>query len=200
MYIPRNWEFGQAFSKLRNFGVGLNPQTPPWVRQWPAPCPGCFTPGKDPVPIVQEVGWAPELVWTCAKNLSPTGILSLNHLAHSQALYWLSYPANKFKNVITIITTFRRNLLPLVHLHTPPPTPYIQTCFTQHCTLKNIFVSQGSYNREQKYDWWYKKSQYKEYSGWGPQQKHSCEMPYVTLKEVPLIVCTPLEIKLMTCM
>jgi hypothetical protein len=22
MYIPRNWEFGQAFSKLRNFGRG----------------------------------------------------------------------------------------------------------------------------------------------------------------------------------
>ena len=23
-----------------------------------------FTPGKDPVPIVQEVGWAPGQVWT----------------------------------------------------------------------------------------------------------------------------------------
>jgi hypothetical protein len=23
-----------------------------------------FTPGKDPVPIVQEAGWAPGLVWT----------------------------------------------------------------------------------------------------------------------------------------
>jgi hypothetical protein len=22
MYIPRNWKFGQAFSKLRNFGGG----------------------------------------------------------------------------------------------------------------------------------------------------------------------------------
>jgi hypothetical protein len=31
---------------------------------WSAPCPGRFTPGKDPVPIVQEVGWAPGLVWT----------------------------------------------------------------------------------------------------------------------------------------
>jgi hypothetical protein len=25
---------------------------------WSAPCPGRFTPGKDPVPIVQEAGWA----------------------------------------------------------------------------------------------------------------------------------------------
>jgi hypothetical protein len=31
------------------------------------------TPGKDPVPIVQEAGWAPEPVWTCAKNLAPAG-------------------------------------------------------------------------------------------------------------------------------
>jgi hypothetical protein len=30
MYLPRNWEFGSAFSKLRNFGGGgLNIPTPP---------------------------------------------------------------------------------------------------------------------------------------------------------------------------
>jgi hypothetical protein len=30
MYIPRNWEFGSAFSKLRNFGGGgVNSPTPP---------------------------------------------------------------------------------------------------------------------------------------------------------------------------
>ena len=33
------------------------------------PRPGRFTPGKDPVPIVQEVGWAPGPVWTDAENL-----------------------------------------------------------------------------------------------------------------------------------
>jgi hypothetical protein len=31
MYIPQNWDFGEAFSKLRNFGGGLN--SPPRVRQ-----------------------------------------------------------------------------------------------------------------------------------------------------------------------
>jgi hypothetical protein len=41
---------------------------------WSAPRLGHFTPGKDPVPIVQEAGWDPGLVWTCAKNLAPTGI------------------------------------------------------------------------------------------------------------------------------
>ena len=30
-----------------------------------------FTPGKDPVPIVQETGWAPGPVWTGAENLAP---------------------------------------------------------------------------------------------------------------------------------
>jgi hypothetical protein len=36
-----------------------------------------FTPGKDPVPIVQEAGWAPWLVWTGAKHLASTGLTSL---------------------------------------------------------------------------------------------------------------------------
>ena len=50
-----------------------------------------FTPGKDPVPIVQEAGWAPGPVWTGAENLAPTGIRSLERPARSQSLYGLSY-------------------------------------------------------------------------------------------------------------
>jgi hypothetical protein len=38
---------------------------------WSAPRLDRFTPKKDPVPIVQEAGWAPEPVWTCPKNLAP---------------------------------------------------------------------------------------------------------------------------------
>jgi len=30
-------------------------------------------PGKDPVPIVQEAGWAPGPVWKGAENLAPPG-------------------------------------------------------------------------------------------------------------------------------
>jgi hypothetical protein len=41
---------------------------------WSTPRPGRFTPRKDPVPIIQEAGWAPGPLWTCAKNLAPTGI------------------------------------------------------------------------------------------------------------------------------
>jgi hypothetical protein len=58
---------------------------------WSAQRPGRFTPGKDPVLIVQEAGWAPELVWKFAKNLVPTEIRSPDRPALSQSLYRLSY-------------------------------------------------------------------------------------------------------------
>jgi hypothetical protein len=53
-----------------------------------------FTTGKDPVPIVQEAGWASRPVWTGAENLAPTGIRSPDRPARSQLLYWLCYPAH----------------------------------------------------------------------------------------------------------
>jgi hypothetical protein len=40
---------------------------------WSSPRPGRFTPGKDPVPIVQEAGWAPGPVWTWRKISLPQG-------------------------------------------------------------------------------------------------------------------------------
>jgi hypothetical protein len=53
-----------------------------------------FTPGKDPVPTVQEVRWAPGPVWTGAENLAPIGIRSPDRQARSQSLYRLRYPAH----------------------------------------------------------------------------------------------------------
>ena len=53
-----------------------------------------FTPEKDPVPIVQEAGWAPGPVWTGAENLAPTRIQSPDRPARSQSLYRLSYRAH----------------------------------------------------------------------------------------------------------
>jgi len=38
---------------------------------WSTPRQGFFTPGKDPVRIVQEAGWAPGPVWTGAEYLAP---------------------------------------------------------------------------------------------------------------------------------
>ena len=51
-----------------------------------------FTLGKDPLPIVQESGWDPGLVWTGAEYVATTGIRSPDRPARSQSLYWLSYP------------------------------------------------------------------------------------------------------------
>jgi len=45
-------------------------------------------PGKDPVPIVQEAGWAPGPVWMGAEK-SPTGIRSPDRPARSKSLYEL---------------------------------------------------------------------------------------------------------------
>ena len=65
-----------------------------------------FTPGKDPVSILQEAGWAPGPVWTGGKSCPhrdsipdrPTG---------SQSLYRLSYPAHimwQFLPTIRVLT------------------------------------------------------------------------------------------------
>ena len=64
----------------RGWGVSITPRP-------------IFSPGKDPVPVLQEAGWAPEPVWTGAENLAPTGIRSPDRPARSQSLYRLSYPA-----------------------------------------------------------------------------------------------------------
>ena len=47
---------------------------------------------RDTVTIVEETGWAPGLVWTCAENLADTGIPSPDRPALSESLYSLSYP------------------------------------------------------------------------------------------------------------
>ena len=59
---------------------------------WSMPCPGCLTPGKDQVPIVQGSGLAPGLVWT-AENLAPPGIRSPDCAVLSELLYRLHYPS-----------------------------------------------------------------------------------------------------------
>jgi hypothetical protein len=59
---------------------------------WSTSRPAALTPGKDPVPIVYEAGWAPGPVWTGAENLTPSEIRSPDRPARSESLYRLSYP------------------------------------------------------------------------------------------------------------
>ena len=54
---------------------------------WSAPRLGALLPGKDPVLIVQEAGWAAGPVWTGAENLAP------DRPARRESLYRPSYPA-----------------------------------------------------------------------------------------------------------
>jgi hypothetical protein len=58
--------------------------------------PPLFTPGKDPLLILQEAGWTLGPVWTGTENLFPTAIRSPDPPAHSHSLYRLSYPATMF--------------------------------------------------------------------------------------------------------
>jgi len=39
--------------------------------------PRCFTPGKDPVPIVWEAVWAPEPVWTGAEHKQKYSVVNV---------------------------------------------------------------------------------------------------------------------------
>jgi len=52
-----------------------------------------FTLGKDPVPILQEAGWAPVPVWT-GGNYGPHQDSIPERPARRHSLYWLSYPAH----------------------------------------------------------------------------------------------------------
>jgi len=67
-----------------------------------------FTHGKDPVPILQEAGWAPGPVWTGGKSRSQRDSIPYRP-ARSQSLYRLSYPVlttrcniRKFYMVLTL--------------------------------------------------------------------------------------------------
>jgi len=54
---------------------------------WSTPRPSRFTPReREPVPIVQEAGWAPGLVWTGKANHTTTGIISVDRPGRSESL------------------------------------------------------------------------------------------------------------------
>ena len=62
--------------------------------EWSAARPGrTLPPGKDPVPILQEAGWAPGPVLTGGKSCPHRDSIP-DRPAHSQSLYRLSYPAH----------------------------------------------------------------------------------------------------------
>jgi hypothetical protein len=66
--------------------------------------PAALSRERDPVPIVQEAGWAPGPVWTAAKYLAPTGIRSPDRPVRSESLYRLRYPGPFYWQVFRLNT------------------------------------------------------------------------------------------------
>ena len=81
-----------------------------------------FTPEKDPVPIVQEAGWAPRPVWTGEENLAPTGIRSPDRPSRKKSLYRLSYRAHVFIWLVRKFFCISCNTKVHYHFHENPPS------------------------------------------------------------------------------
>jgi hypothetical protein len=69
-----------------------------------------LTPRKDPVPIVQEAGWAPVPVWTCEKNLAPTEIRSPDRPAIPTELSRPTKPTYAYKSTKEKLLNTKANM------------------------------------------------------------------------------------------
>jgi len=95
----------------------------------------CFSPRKDPVPIVQEPEWAAGPVWTGGKFRLHRDSIP-DRPARSQSLYRMSYPALPcFYILMCIFPTSLLTLLPSTSplppspFHLPPPPPQFYLLF-----------------------------------------------------------------------
>jgi len=98
--------------------------------EWSAAHPGrTLPPGKDPVHIVQEAGWAPGSVWTGRKSRPHRDSIP-DHPAHSQSLYRLSYLTHwscpegsrklRFPDFVTMADDGGKFVSPMHQLFLPP--------------------------------------------------------------------------------
>ena len=90
-----------------------------------------FTPGKDPLPILQESGWAPGPVWTGGKSRPHRDSIP-DRPARSQSLYRLSYPAHLCCYLITKVILCEAYLRTYIHLYL--------LSITQISVIKNMGV------------------------------------------------------------
>jgi len=70
-----------------------------------------FTPGKEPVLIVKEAGWATGPVWTGGKSRSHRDSIP-DFTAPSQSLYRLSYPAQRWGSYTLTLSPRNNFILP----------------------------------------------------------------------------------------
>ena len=77
-----------------------------------------FTPEKDPIPILQEAGWASGPVWTGGKSRPHRDSIP-DRPAHSQSLYWLSYLVH-----IIFKWTVKKTQVPIVSCQLKGKSPF----------------------------------------------------------------------------
>jgi hypothetical protein len=114
-----------------------------------------FTPEKDPVPIVQEAGWAPRPVWTGAENLTPyrdsipqpsspqpvatpttlPGPLSTVVVNNSKIFRQVAYKnfLTSLTPLITTVCKLQKIIILYLHTHTPI------MCITAKLTEPNFY-------------------------------------------------------------
>jgi len=92
-----------------------------------------FTPGKDPIPIVHEAGWAPGPVWTDGKSRPHRDSIP-DRPARSQSLYRLNYRAH-----ILLLYIYKISTLITIKLHW-----YCTECYRKlYVKLTSLNVFQG---------------------------------------------------------
>jgi hypothetical protein len=104
--------------------------------------PAAFTPGKDPVPIVQEAGWAPEPIWIGAENLAPPGFdpRTFQPVASRYTDYAIPAPTHKIEIIINKTAQYQ---LHKGHFSWPEP----RNC--EHDTLlRGIFADTVLYGEQ----------------------------------------------------
>jgi len=81
-----------------------------------------FTLGKDPVPILQDAGWAPSRVWTGGKSRPHRDSIP-DRPARNQSLYRLSYPAHTHTHIYIYIYIYIHT-----YIHTYTSLLYLHMC------------------------------------------------------------------------
>ena len=95
-----------------------------------------FTPGKDPIPILQEAGWAPGPVWTGGKSRPHQDSIP-DRPTRSQSLYRLSYPAHMAILVYGILSLFTHIAYKYCVLHTETRQKYFRKHKCNCCVGEN---------------------------------------------------------------
>ena len=95
-----------------------------------------FTPRKDQVPVVQEIGWTKGPVWAGAENLAPTGI-------RSRTVQPVGSHYTDWAIVSTNLESLNKMLLPLQHgviFYIQTPRTYIVTCMICYNRWRCVFA------------------------------------------------------------